>query len=439
MNRVVWIQARRSTAPIAFLLLLALGLVSLFVIVPDAWQEAWLYLATNQRAFLLLSWPIALALGAWQMRRESLAKVDELFAATARPRWQRVTLTGVVLAAAVAVAYLLTFGVAAVSMLGTAAYLPAAVPVMVAVGALSLAAAVWVGMGIGYLIPHVVTAPGLAVVGFALQLGLELVPDSYAWLGRMLAPQLPRPWDPYYTVPVELNASQAIWLTGLGLTGLLLAATTRRYRPTALVPVLLGACLAVVIVPTTTSGSGPWVRDFAGARLVCTQDTPRVCVTLLHKKQLDEMTLPAREALARVAGLPDAPTEAVEDWTLTYGDSRDVPGSHQRPGLEFIVDIEGAARSDSADFLLRTLTGYFRRTCLGTTQENYDQDSDAARASGHWLAGRTPHADTERVHQLWNTLQALPREQAVKRLAAVRNARQQCDTALSDIILGGAK
>ncbi|GGQ40665.1 hypothetical protein [Couchioplanes azureus] len=449
MTRVFRTQVLRSSALFSLILLLVLGLVCMFA-APGSWIEGWLFLGTGQRTYLVFLWPLALALGAWQMRQEHRARVDELFAGTARPRWQRVTVTAAALAFAVAVAYGLVFAVAAGWIAGTATYLPGAVPAMAAVGALSLVAAVWVGMGVGSLLPHLVTAPALATTGFALQLSLPVIFRDSDWLANLLSPFLTRPWDAYFTLPARFHAGQAIWLTGLAGTGLLLlAAATRLSRSAAVLPVVLGLGVAVALAPRVDDHSTPWVRDLAAAELVCTDDAPRVCVTRVHTELLSDVAPVAREALSKVKELPGAPTSAVEDWTLTYGDDRDAPVGAPGPDtLEFIVDVDGRGRlSRPESFVALTLEQLAFRDCREASAEQFAEDAAVAEAIGFWLAGRPLDPgesfggeELHRKRRLWDVLQALPREQALQRIAEVRTAARDCSGGgLAAILEGNAR
>ncbi|OJF14413.1 hypothetical protein [Couchioplanes caeruleus] len=449
MTRAFGIQLRRSAAPFCLLLLLVLGLTSLFAS-PGVWIEGWLFLGTGQRTYLVFLWPLALALGAWQMRQEHRAGVDELFAGTAKPRWQRVTVTAAALAVAVTVAYALTFAVAAGWMAGSATHLPGAVPAMVAVGALSMVAAVCAGMGVGRLLPHLVTAPALAVVGFALQLSLPVIFRDSDWLANLLSPFMTRPWDAYFTLPARFNLGQAVWLTGLAGSGLLLlGAATRLSRTAAVLPVVLGLGVAVALAPRVDNHSTPWVRDLVAAELVCTDDAPRVCVTRVHTELLPEVAPLAREALSKVKDLPGAPHTAVEDWTLNYRDDRDAPVKAAGPDtLEFTVHVDGRGElSRPRSFVPMTLEQLVFRDCAEASDERFAEDAAAAEVIGFWLAGQAldpnesfDDGELKRKRQLWDVLQALPREQALQRIAAVRTASTGCSgSSLAGILEGPAR
>ncbi|MFC8846764.1 MULTISPECIES: hypothetical protein [unclassified Micromonospora] len=93
---------------------------------------------------------MALAAGAWQGRREHRAKVGELFATTARhlPLLNFVVVTGV--------------------------------------GVLSLIAAAWLGLGIGRMLPTLVTAPTLGVAGVLLVFFSTIGPPD--WVAAAISP-----------------------------------------------------------------------------------------------------------------------------------------------------------------------------------------------------------------------------------------------------------
>ncbi|MBQ1016085.1 ABC transporter permease, partial [Micromonospora sp. M51] len=134
----------------------------------------WMQLAVLARSTLIMLLPLALAGGAWLGRRDARCRVNELFASTVRPRWQRVVPTASALAVTVVAAYVVVFLVAAGWVVPTAGYFPSATIVVAAVGVPALIAAGWLGMAAGRAVPRVITAPVLAVLGFVL---VALVPE----------------------------------------------------------------------------------------------------------------------------------------------------------------------------------------------------------------------------------------------------------------------
>ena len=117
------------------------------------------------------------------------------------------------------------------------------------------------------------------------------------------------------------NLSQALWLAAVAATGLALFAAARsRTRIAAVVPVLLGAAIAVPAMPRQLADA--WVADRRATELVCTSDQPQVCIPRVYSHALDQLRGPARQALAVLAAkLPPAPTRVVveTDGNRTQG------------------------------------------------------------------------------------------------------------------------
>jgi hypothetical protein len=101
MSRVLGIELRRSAALGCALILLVVGAVALYFAEEIGFATGWMQLAMAQRLYLALLWPLALAAGAWQGRREHRSRVGELFASTPRPRAHRAVPTMGAMAAAV--------------------------------------------------------------------------------------------------------------------------------------------------------------------------------------------------------------------------------------------------------------------------------------------------------------------------------------------------
>ena len=89
MSRILRIELRRSAALGTALILLVAGVVLLFFAEGIWFATGWMQLAMTQRLYLAVLWPLALAAGAWQARREPRSNVAELFASTPRPRSHR--------------------------------------------------------------------------------------------------------------------------------------------------------------------------------------------------------------------------------------------------------------------------------------------------------------------------------------------------------------
>jgi hypothetical protein len=121
----------------------------------------------------------------------------------------------------------------------------------------------------------------------------------------------------FAAVTAGTHLGQGLWAVALAAAGLIVFATARlRTRIIAVVLVVLGAVAAVAVLPERYADAH--YLDPGATALVCTADTPRVCVMRAHQAALADLRGPGREALAILAAkLPDAPTNVVE---MPYGD-----------------------------------------------------------------------------------------------------------------------
>ncbi|GIF11337.1 hypothetical protein [Actinoplanes teichomyceticus] len=433
MSHVLRIELRRSAAPGTALIVLVTGAALLYFASGSAsgseWAAGWMQLAMTQRLYLVLLWPLALAAGAWQGRREAQSNVGELFASTPRPRARRIVPTLGAMALAVIAGYLLMSVAGGVAIIGTAGYLPARILAVVAVGALALLAAVWLGLAAGRLVPHLMTAPALAVAGLGLLLGIPWATRPRGWLALVFSPiyEMNMPHD-YATVPWRVSGSQAIWLAGLAVAAVLLFASGGwRSRVAALLPVGLGAALSIAVMPHQNRLVIDSVDPVAKA-LVCADDEPRICVSRVHAGLLPELVGPAREALTVLARLPGAPSRVHEDNT-TYLPFAPAP----RPADTVLLPVEvgaGGHLAERSAVLPETVTAAF----VGAPGCDGGPDRAQARAAAYWLLGREPargsrYEDPEAVDAakaLWARLRALPADRAAAQVAAVRKAALEC-------------
>ena len=434
MSRILRIEFRRSAGGAALILLLA-GAVLLHA-APKRWSVGWLDLAMTQREYLLLLWPLALAAGAWLSRREHRANVAELFASTARPPAQRTVPILGALGIAVACAYLATAAVAAPAIMDTASYLPPASLAVAAVGALALVAATFLGVGIGRVVPSPLTAPALAVVGIGLLFVLPFAVGSREWLAMLFSPvDGMSQFTDFQTVPGRVSAAQGIWLAALAATGVvLLAAGSRRSRAAALLPAVLGALLGAMVIPRGADFV-PIPIDPVAQELVCADGTPKVCVSRAHSGLLPEVAPIARQALAMLETLPNAPTTAQEDtWFSAHGEPPPPP-SPDSVLFPIQVDAHGhlAHPGDALPQMLDA-AGVDMSSCTDT------YDAPVARAAGYWLMGRQPKAEpgepaelNAEARTLWQGLQELPEAEARARVGAVREAALAC-TSISGLL-----
>jgi hypothetical protein len=167
--------------------------------------------------------------------------------------------------------------------------------------------------------------------------------------------------------------------------------------------------------------------DPVARELVCTEDTPRVCVSRVHTGLFDEVTAPAREGLAALAKLPGAPQEVHED-TYTYPDN--YPPWRADVVLLRIEAGPNGHLADRAGVPAEVVAGAFASPPACDKGARLPD----ALAAAYWLLGREPVAPTEdydpegvtETVERWNALRQLPAEEAKARVAALRAAATAC-------------
>jgi hypothetical protein len=424
--RMLRIELRRSVALWTGLLaiLIALGF---FFFLPGqwvhgngAWTLQWTTLAWWQRWQLVMLWPLALGAGAWQGRRDHRSAMDELLTSTPRPARHRVLPPVGAMTTVLTSAYVVIFAVGAVQVAGNTGYqhlswLPIAI-----VGVVSMVAAVLLGMGIGRVLPSLLTAPVVAVISMAalvvLQIGAEddtIFSGLVTYRQSLLSPALGGIHDAFTTLSTRVSLLQGLWFLALAVTGYLLLG--RGAKVIALVPLIVGAAIALPLLPSAKSEA--MVTDTEATALVCAQGEPRVCVSRAHQQSLESFTVTAREALAQLAKLPNAPTAAEEDveqWSPRKA-------VRQRPGV-VVVDFD--------EFLRRT--DKHLPLLLGPDPicESYEDTIDiyvARTVVMAWFTGElkslykyTPEA-VDLAKPEWRALQAMPAAEQPARVAALRN------------------
>lgn len=383
MSRVFGIELRRSAALGSALVLALVGTLLLVLDAGAGFATGWMQLAMTQRLYLALLWPLALAAGAWQGRREHRTRVGELFASTPRPVAQRALPTIGAMAVAVTGGYLLMGLAGGLWIARTAEYLPARVFVVTAVGVLALIAAVWLGLAVGRLLPWLGVAPALAVAGLGLLLTIPAATRPRGWLALVFSPiyEMNMPGS-YADVPARVSGAQAVWLAALaGAAVVLLASSGWRARTAALLPVAVGAALAIAVMPhqnrIVTDAVDPVAKE-----LVCADGTPRVCVGRVHSGILDDLAGPARDGLKLLARLPGAPTEVHENTTTWRPDvypafRADVVLLSVRSGMDGHL-------ADRSEILEEVVTGAFAGP---PTCETVPGPAERI-AAAHWLIGR---------------------------------------------------
>ncbi|MFF0717540.1 hypothetical protein [Micromonospora sp. NPDC003816] len=431
---ILGVEIRRSAALGAALITVLAGVGALYV-APARWSGGLMSLALVTREYLLLMWPLALAAGAWQGRREHRSNVAELFGTTARPPVQRMLPVLGAMALTLGSAYLLVT-VAGVARIATSAgYLPLlGFTVVTGVGVLSLIAAAWLGLGIGRLLPVPATAPALGVAGVLfVSFSMFLRPE---WLAAALSPiHGTSQFHAYQTIDNQVSGALAIWLALLAVAGLVLfVGDSWRTRTAALVPVLLGLVGAVAVVPRDPAVLDAPV-DPVAREMVCTEDAPTVCVSRVNARVLDDLAPLARDGLVALAKLPDAPTAVHED-TSTYGRDGETPSRDDVVEVPVRIDkFGGLAHPDVV--AVEVVRGLGVPVDIECRQHHEAVD----RAAAYWLLGREPRSDVGLIPgmiqedfelnaealALWNGLREVSAEEALARVTAVRDAKRACE------------
>lgn len=428
-GRILRIELRRSSAWVTGLLVAALGIAGLLTLAMSSegyvWDPQWTTLAAFQRIMLILLWPLTLGAGAWQSRRDRRSRAEELIGTTARPSWRRMLPTAFAMALCLVVGYVLTFAVGAIKVAGDTSYLPSSWLPVTLVGALSLVAAGWLGMGIGRMVPSVYTPPVLVVLGFLLLLlPIQLSKGDGPGRAALFSPGFTDNPDEFSMVAPSVDLGQFLWFAGLALGGLLLVMFARRIASVAaLVPAVLALVVAVPIFAAAPAGG--MQADPGALAPVCTHDRePTVCVTAAHAQALDSLVGPAREALALLAELPNPPSSVREVTSQQTGPQ---PADQVWFDSDNYAPGQGWDTDDNAKLVVKVLAGAGTRPCESM---NYAVRAIAAA----WLVGHYPAQglDVQPGDQattrdaMWQALTALPHDQQVRRVAAVRQAGLTC-------------
>lgn len=310
------IELRRSTALWAGLLFLVAGTGMLWL--TSSTGTKWTANSTSAvlelRTPLAYVWALVVGLAVLQGMRDNRTRVTELFATTPRPGRVRLGVLASAVAGVVSVAaVLLCAGLVALVAGGGGFISIGFVPLMATV-VLAMASGVLLGLAIGRLLPHPLTVPVALVATFmaAAAAGPALQaqsPDDEVSRLALLTPAFSPPSSDLVTTSTSVDIGQLVWFTGLGVTAFLLLVTrTHVGRLAALVPVALAFAVAVSIMPAKFSEV--LVTDSIASSPVC---AGQVCVSRVHEKHLPVVAAVGKEVLAKLAVLPDPPTEVRED------------------------------------------------------------------------------------------------------------------------------
>ncbi|MDH6228914.1 hypothetical protein [Streptomyces sp. MJP52] len=460
--RVLRTELKRSVAPWAGALVLTSALAFLYLVDgawwrgSTAWTAQWTSLALTTRGLLFYLWPLAVGLGALQGLRDHRSKMSELLTSTPRPAWHRAATVAGTTAIALASAFALLVLVGAVQVLAHTEYAHLGWLPIALVGALSLAAGATLGMGAGRALPSALTPPALAMGAFVFSALMHMslgrtqtytasgIPVTEPNRVSLLSPAVQEVRDVLVTLSASVHVGQTIWLLGLAATGFgLLAATTSRTRLIALTPLLAGAVIALLVLPSDPRRM--YVVDEAAAEPVC--DGP-VCVTKTHQGRLPGLAGPGKEALRLLhEALGDHAPVSIRENTAVLPDGSTPRWSQETVLFDFDEDIIAAAEGEELTWAL--IAKGMVPGCDPVGWSGFGEDDFARTVAVGWvlgdlksLPGAGPaslrrEADAE-ARPVWRELEALSRDEQRARINAMRAAAFSCEGGAFDALKGGA-
>ncbi len=455
-TRILRTELRRSIAPWATLAILVVAFGFLYSFsgpwtkAPLAWGENWVLAAEWSRFLLVFLWPIAIGAGAIQGMRDSRSGMVELLATMPRPGWHRAAKLAGALGGLLVLGYLLIFAVGAVQVIFNGAFFTFGWLPIVVVGVLAMLAGAGIGLGIGRLLPHPLTAPAVAVVALVTVLVFQIAGSEGSVLVgalpsrvSLLSPAMDVINDPFLTTASRMDLGQGIWLAGLAATGfLLLAVRSARAKALAVVPALVATAIAMPILPATFAEAK--TVDSRATAMVC--DGP-VCVPRMLESELAGVAGPGKEALRLLGTLPDAPVKVtVLDRRVGYDE---VPPRAADTVSVDLLDWSLRSTIETNDTTWALVAGAGTPSCftLHTGTVDYLDDLAARSITASWFLGewKMPtggwlgEEKKAEVVRKWETFRALPPDVQRSRIIALRQAGLTCQGNQLDILLGGAR
>lgn len=455
--RVLRIESRRSVAPWAGAVVLTTAPAFLYLLSGPWWKGTalwtaqWTSMALWTRFLLVFLWPLVVGLGALQGLRDHRSGMSELLTSTPRPAWHRAaTLAGTTAITVTSAFGLLVLQGAAQVMLADTEYTHLGWLPISLVGALALVAGAVLGMGVGRALPSPLTPPALAVGAFVfinlLQQSMEAGIPTAAVPNRvsLLSPAVAEVHDVLLTPAASVHLGQTFWLLGMAATGFaLLAAATPRARLLALTPVLAGAAVALLVLPSDPRRT--YVVDEAAAAMVC--DGP-VCVTKVRQSRLDDLAGPGRKALVL---LHDALSGRAPDSIRESTARRALGATPERPRGAVLVDFDDwvIAGAEGEELTRVLLAQGMAPVCFarsdgesGTLREAAAQSIAAGWVLGDLrLLGGSVYSSRDQLElarPVWRELKTLPRAEQLSRISAMHAAAVSCEGDPLDILAGGA-
>ncbi|NJQ04719.1 hypothetical protein [Streptomyces lonarensis] len=456
--RVLRTELLRSAAPWVGLAVLGGGLVLLHLLGaagPSSgtteWTGQWNSLALWTRTTLVVLLPLVVGIGALHGLRDHRSRTGELLAATPLPAWRRAALP----AAAFGLALVLGFGgLVAGGALRVATgetthhhlgWLP-----ITGVALLALAAGVVLGAGVARALPSPLTPPALVVVCLVANVLLVQHADA-AHPTSGIAPHLLSQLTPAVAVPRQVlltltgavHLGQTVFFLGLLVCGfVLLAAASTRARLVALVPAVVGALLALHLLPAAPRDG--YRVDAAAAAWVCEGE---VCVSELHRHRLAGLAPEGTEALAVLSDAlgEGAPTRLREETALrAVGTDRPL-----EVDLLLVHFEDPTVAAATGDQLLRRLVGEgLAPDCWPRTTRESGSDTSLVVQSvlASWALGSFELIEAEvydaddyrsSAEAAWAEFAALGPEAQRARVAEIRADALVCEYTWPEELAGG--
>ena len=459
--RILRIELKRSVAPWAGAVVLTTALGFLYLLNAawwrgtTAWTAQWTPMAMWTRALLFYLWPVAVGLGALQGLRDHRSKMSELLTSTPRPARHRAAALAGTTAFTLASAFGLLVLVGAVQVIANTEYTHLGWLPISLVGGLFLIAGAVLGMGAGRALPSVLTPPSLAMAAFVFTILMHSslgrtqtdsatgFPSTEPNRISLLSPTVEEVRNALLTLSASVHVGQTIWLLGMAATGFaLLIAATARTRLIALTPVMAGAVIALLILPSDPRHM--YVVDTAAAELVC---DGHVCVTRTHQSRLADLAGPGNKALRLLHGAlgDEAPTSIRENTTvLPHG----AAPRWSRETILFSFD-DGIIDAAKGEDLTRALIAQgMVPGCSFVGWSGTLNDAAAQSIAASWILGDlkplvgSPHSAADQIalaRPVWKKLKALPRAEQRARIDAMHAAAVSCKGGDAfDVLSGGA-
>ncbi|WP_340385179.1 hypothetical protein U5640_17915 [Streptomyces sp. SS7] len=444
------IELRRSVAPWAGGAVLTTALGFLYLLKgtlgggTTAWTAQWTTMALWLRALLFYLWPLAVGAGALQGLRDHRSKMSELLTSTPRPARHRAAALAGTTAAALASAFALLVLLGGVQVLAHTSYTHLGWLPISLIGAFSLVAGSVLGMGAARALPSVLTPPLVTVGAFAFTVLMQLswgrtqrdtpagIPVTEPNRLSLLSPAVQDVRDPFTTLSAAAHLGQTLWLLGMAVTGFaLLVAARRRTRLLAVAPVVAGAALALLVLPTDPDRL--FVVDRTAAEPVC--DGP-VCVTRTQQGRLADVAGPGKKALSLLhAALGDRAPVSVRESAAVLPEGSTPKWSGRTVPLDF--DDAGIAGAKGED-MTRALVGKGLVPGCSPVGWSSTGGEDVARTVAvGWVLGdpvSLPQGSEKlrryidgEARPVWQKFRTLPEAEQRARIDAMRTAALSCE------------